>query len=182
MRKLAYKVFLWLVDWIFGPKWDEYDMNGYHKLSMKIPVGMQFKLRGIGILPSAAKMPTGKMLMRRFILRVAATEEHLMAVLAPPAMRYQVYSALHKEFKALLRRLVVMSSAADFFSGGDAGEGDFFEGILGAQGEGKEALEKYIIKAMSFIGDPVLTDAQSKEREARLSAKIKKLMDEVWDK
>jgi hypothetical protein len=44
MRKLAYKALLWLVDWVFGPKWNEYDMNGYHKLSMKIPVGMQFKL------------------------------------------------------------------------------------------------------------------------------------------
>jgi hypothetical protein len=181
MRKLAHRALLWLVDWIFGPKWEDYDMD-LHRMQVKIPAGMQFKLSGIGILPSAVKMPTGKMLMRRFILRVVATEELLMAVLAPPAERYRVYAALHKEFKALLRRLVVMSSAADFFSGGDAGEGDFFEGILGAQGEGPEALEKYIIKAMSYVADVVLTEAQAKAAEDKRSAAIKKLMDEVWNK
>lgn len=58
MRKLAYKALLWLVDWIFGPKWEEYDMNGHPKITMKIPVGMQFKLSRMlrGGLPTVPKL------------------------------------------------------------------------------------------------------------------------------
>ena len=47
MRKLAYKVFLWLVDWFFGPKWDEYNMNGHPKIVMGLPTAPYFRLPGM---------------------------------------------------------------------------------------------------------------------------------------
>jgi len=60
MKKLAYKAFLWLVDWIFGPKWEEYDMNGHLKLRVKLPTGIQFRLPGMRSIVLSGEVDASK--------------------------------------------------------------------------------------------------------------------------